>query len=58
MMATRENHLSTVQLLLAKGADPNRGNQDGATALSWARRANFYAIEQALTKGGARDQPR
>jgi ankyrin repeat protein len=42
-----------VDLLLAKGADVNLRNQNGATALAWATRGGFDAIEKSLVKRGA-----
>ena len=54
MMAVRGGHPETVDLLLSRGADLNRRNQDGATALSWARRGGFEAIEATLRRRGAR----
>jgi len=55
MMAVRGGHTDTVDLLLAKGADPGRRNENGASALSWAKRAGNEAIEASLRRHGARD---
>jgi ankyrin repeat protein len=55
MMAVRGGHGATVDLLLARGADVNQRNQNGATALGWAVRSGFEAIEQALRARGARN---
>ena len=40
MMAVREGKGPTVELLIARGADVNRRNQNGASALAWALRGN------------------
>jgi len=53
MMAVRGGHVETVDLLLAKGADANLRNQNGASALAWATRGGFDTIEKALVKRGA-----
>ena len=44
----------TAELLIARGADVNRRNQSGATALDWARRAKEPAIVERLQRAGAR----
>jgi ankyrin repeat protein len=53
MMAARGGQTEVVELLLARGADANHRNQSGATALSWAQRGGFEAIEKALRRSGA-----
>jgi ankyrin repeat protein len=53
MMAARGGHTQAVELLLARGADANHKNRSGATALAWAQRGGFEAIEKALRRGGA-----
>jgi ankyrin repeat protein len=53
MMAVRGGHAQTVELLLARGADVNHRNQDGATALMWARRAGSQDVESMLKRRGA-----
>ena len=40
---------------VAKGADVNVKNENGATALAWAVRGNEQAMAQALRQAGARD---
>jgi len=53
MMAVRGGHAAVVDLLLAKRADVAHRNDAGATALAWARRGGFDAIERALRRSGA-----
>jgi ankyrin repeat protein len=53
MMAIREGKGPAAMLLLAKGADVNKRNQNGASALSWAIRGNEKAIAEALKRAGA-----
>jgi ankyrin repeat protein len=55
MMAARGGHEATVELLLARGSDPNHRNQSGASALTWAKREDHAAIEGMLRRRGARD---
>jgi ankyrin repeat protein len=55
MMAVRGGHAAVVDLLLDRGADIGHRNADGATALSWAKRGGFDAIERALRRRGAKD---
>jgi len=55
MMAVREHRLDTARLLIGRGADVNHRNQDGATALSWAKRGNEVDLEKELRRAGARD---
>jgi len=54
MMAAREGKASTVDLLIARGADVNHRNQGGASALDWARRGNEKAMIERLQRAGAR----
>ena len=55
MMAVREHRLDTARLLIGRGADINHRNQDGATALSWAKRGNETDLEKELRRAGAKD---
>ena len=55
MMAVRENRFATAELLLARGADPNLRNQNGASALDWAKRNDDTALVAVLKRAGARD---
>jgi ankyrin repeat protein len=55
MMAVREGHDTVVDLLLERGADLGHRNENGATALAWAKRGGFDAIERALRRRGAKD---
>ena len=55
MMAVREGKGSTVDLLIAKGADVNRRNQNGASALEWAMRGNEKTMAEQLRRAGAKD---
>jgi ankyrin repeat protein len=48
MMAARENHFSTVKILLARGANPALKNDNQDSALSWANRAQYQEIVRAL----------
>ena len=52
--AAREGKPSTVDLLIARGADVNHRNQAGASALDWARRTNEKAMVDRLQRAGAR----
>jgi ankyrin repeat protein len=52
ILATRENHPSTVQTLLQKGADPNNIDHDGKTALIWACEDDHVAVVLVLLKKG------
>jgi uncharacterized protein len=51
----RGGHPAVVDLLLAKGADVGHRNDAGATALAWARRGGFDAIERTLRRNGAKN---
>jgi hypothetical protein len=53
MFAAHDNSLDIVELLLARGAQPNMKNETGATALIIAARNNHAAITQALLRRGA-----
>jgi ankyrin repeat protein len=55
MMAVREHKGSTVELLIGKGADVNRRNQNGASALDWALRDNEKKMAEQLRRAGAKD---
>jgi ankyrin repeat protein len=48
--AAQTGNVELVKLLLAAGADPNRKNADGTTALTWSPDA---AMSEALLGGGA-----
>jgi ankyrin repeat protein len=54
MMAAHEGKSSTVDLLIARGADVNVRNQDGTSALDMARRSNEKAMAERLQRAGAR----
>ena len=54
MMAAREARFSTLELLLAQRADPNRRNDNGMTALDFAQRSEDKAMIELLRKAGAR----
>lgn len=53
MMAIREEKYSTAMLLIDRGADVNRRNDAGATALLWAERAGDRALAERLRRAGA-----
>jgi ankyrin repeat protein len=55
MMAVREGRASTVDLLIARGAEVNRRNQSGASALDWAKRNNDGALVARLQRAGAKE---
>jgi ankyrin repeat protein len=52
MMAIREHRLDTARLLIGRGADVNHRNQDGASAIDWARRGNETELEKELVRAG------
>ena len=54
MMAAREGRASTLDLLIARGADVNHRNETGASALDWAQRAKEPAMVDRLRRAGAR----
>jgi len=54
-MAVRENRYSTSLLLIARGADVNRRNENGASALDWAKRGEDQQLVERLKRAGARD---
>ena len=54
MMAAREGRASTLDLLIARGADVNHRNENGASALDWAQRAKEPAMVDRLRRAGAR----
>ncbi len=51
--AARAGQQDAVRLLLARGADPN-GGEDWARPLSWAERRGYAGIVRALRRAGAR----
>ena len=53
MMASQQGHLDVVQALLAKGADVNAKDNDGATALMLASQNGHLDVVQALLAKGA-----
>ena len=55
MMAVRENRYSTAILLIARGANVNHRNENGASALDWAKRADDDSMVERLRRAGARD---
>lgn len=52
--AARNGLLDMVELLLARGADPNRAGEAWATPLKWARRRGHKHSEDKLLASGAR----
>jgi ankyrin repeat protein len=54
MMAVREGRVSTVELLLARGANANLRNENGVGALDWAKRNDDKAMVEKLRRAGAR----
>jgi ankyrin repeat protein len=55
MMAVREGRFSTVDLLLAARADPNRRNDHDLSAADFARRNENDQLVERLRKAGGRD---
>ncbi|HSA53894.1 MAG TPA: ankyrin repeat domain-containing protein [Yinghuangia sp.] len=53
MLSTYHGHLATVEVLLGRGADPNRANAKGMTPLSGAVFKNQPEIVRALLDAGA-----
>ena len=51
--AARSGQEDAVRLLLARGADPN-GGQDWARPLLWAERRGHRSVARTLRKAGAR----
>jgi hypothetical protein len=54
MSAAQAGRLSSVRFLLDRGADPNRQDRWGQTAVYYARRAGHPEIIGELRRGGAR----
>jgi ankyrin repeat protein len=52
--AAEQRDLAAVRALLAKGADPNVPQADGATSLHWAVHWNDLAAADLLIRGGAK----
>ena len=55
MTAAKAGHLEVVQSLLAKGADPNRHDYTGRTALMWAEWNRKAAVVRLLRRAGVRE---
>jgi hypothetical protein len=55
-LAARFGKHEAVDLLLARGADPNKAGAVWATPLAWARSKGHTAIEERLRSAGARDE--
>ena len=55
MMAVREHHPETMRVLIGRGANVNHRNQDGASALAWAKRAEEVDMAKELRRAGATD---
>jgi hypothetical protein len=53
MVATVQGQVEIVQLLLARGADPNVADNTGSTPLQQAHRSHFTQIAQMLEQAGA-----
>jgi uncharacterized protein len=53
MWASEKGHVDVVQALLAKGAEVNAKNNNGATALIWASIQGHVDVVQALLAKGA-----
>ena len=51
MMAAREGHDGTALLLIAHGADRNRKNSEGLTAVELAERAGKPMVAKAIARG-------
>jgi ankyrin repeat protein len=54
-LAARFGQKEVVELLLARGADPNRAAAAWAAPIEWARRKGHPEIERLLRRAGARD---
>lgn len=53
MAASCRNYLNTVKILLQAGADINKANRSGQTALYFAKRFQYKALEKFLVQAGA-----
>jgi ankyrin repeat protein len=53
-LATREGRFATAELLIARGADVNHRNGDGASALTWAERNDDKILIERLKRAGAK----
>ena len=55
-LAARFGKNEVVELLLARGADPNKAAAAWAAPIEWARRKGHPEIERRLRRAGARDE--
>jgi len=52
-MASQDGHAAIAEMLLARGADVDKANQDGATPLFMASRNGHAAVAELLLARGA-----
>ena len=57
LMAAKNGHAATVELLLAYGADIDSQNANNATAIDLAQREGHKEVAKVLTQAGAVDFP-
>lgn len=54
LIATQHNNIEMADFLLTNNADPYRMDENGRTALEFAREKQFHEIEQLLIKAGTK----